>query len=117
MKNSSHDNDFQSLNDQMTWFAQQFVDGGAGFIRAHVPAQFVVGTPGGASTVERDHFIKATKRRAAMVGRMDLPAPHLERTTTKELGPAYCLGTAQWSLPLPQGDSQPGRGLSDRPYR
>ncbi|MDR2973363.1 MAG: hypothetical protein LBV00_01425 [Propionibacteriaceae bacterium] len=105
MNNNSHDKDLQSINDQMTWFAQQFVDGGPDFIRTHVPPHFVVGTPSGASTVEREHFIEAARKRADMVTGMDLPVPHLERTATKELGPAYCLGTAHWSLPLPSGET------------
>jgi hypothetical protein len=84
-------------------FVQQLVDGGPAWLAAHLPAQFVVGMPSGSTVIARDSFIAAAKKRAALVNGMGLPAPTLGSTTHADLGDAYLIVTATWTMPGPDG--------------
>ena len=84
-------------------FVRQFAEGGPGFLATHLPERFVVGTTTGASLVERDRFIQAALGRADMVATRGLAAPVLDRVDVTELGAAYALLTAHWTMNLPAG--------------
>lgn len=87
------------LADQAFAFARRFAEDGPDFLAAHVPAQFLVGTPSGANLVSRDRFIEAALGRAALVTGEGLPAPSLAGVDCVELGDAYLLITAHWTMP------------------
>ena len=94
----SHD---PGLDDQARSFVHDFADGGPDFLQTHLPDQFVVGTPTGASTVQRKRFIEAAQQRAAMVTGQGLPAPMLSSAECVALGDAYCLVTATLTMSVP----------------
>jgi len=92
------------LDERAFDFVRLIAEGGPAFLTAHLPQQFVVGTTTGASIVERDRFIQAALGRADMVGAKGLSAPHLVGVDVAELGSAYAMLTAHWSMNLPAGD-------------
>jgi len=91
------------LSVQAYAFVRQIAEGGPGFLATHLPERFVVGTTTGAGLVERDRFIQAALGRADMVATRGLAAPVLDGVDVTELGAAYALLTAHWTMCLPAG--------------
>ena len=91
------------LSVQAYAFVRQIAEGGPGFLATHLPERFVVGTTTGAGLVERDRFIQAALGRADMVATRGLAAPVLDGVDVTELGAAYALLTAHWTMCLPRG--------------
>jgi len=92
------------LAEQARAFVRQVAEGGPDFLAAHLAPQFVVGTPSGASLVSRQRFITAALGRAELIAARGLDAPALADVDVAELGGAYVLLTAHWSMGLPAGD-------------
>jgi len=92
------------LADQAQTFVRQVAEGGPAFLAAHLAPQFIVGTPSGANLVSRERFIEAALGRAELLFARDLAAPALAGVHVAELGDAYALLTAQWSMSLLSGD-------------
>ena len=89
-------------------FALQFASQGPDFLSPHLPDQFVVGTPTGANTVSRDRFIEAALARASLVTGQGLTPPSLVGVDCVDLGEAYLLITAHWTMPPPTGQTLDG---------
>jgi len=100
---NSHDCSDIPLTDQAFAFVRQIAEGGPAFLTTHLPERFVVGTVAGAGLVERDRFIQAALGRADLVAEHGLVAPALERVDVTELGAAYAMLTAHWSMNVPTG--------------
>ena len=106
---SSHDTtQSPTLAQQAYAFALQFAEQGPEFLSAHLPEQFVVGTPTGANTVSRERFIEAALARASLVTGQGLTPPSLVGVDCVDLGEAYVLITAHWTMPLPSGQTLDG---------
>jgi len=91
----------QSLADQAFTFVRQIAEGGPVFLTAHLPERFIVGTISGVSLVERDRFIQAALGRADLLTTHAIPAPALAGVDVAELGVAYAMLTAHWTMDLP----------------
>ena len=91
------------LADQASAFVRQIAEGGPVFLAAHLPERFIVGTTTGASLVERDRFIQAALGRADLITTRGLAAPVLDGVDVTELGAAYAVVTARWTMSLPSG--------------
>jgi len=106
---NSHDISQSPILAQQAYsFALQFAEQGPDFLSTHLPGQFVVGTPTGANTVSRDRFIEAALVRAALVTGQSLTPPSLVGVDCVDLGEAYLLITAHWTMPLPTGQNLDG---------
>ena len=101
---NSHD-DPQSLPlaDLAFTFVRQIAEGGPAFLTTHLPEQFIVGTLAGTSLVERERFIQVALGRADLLATQGLAAPVLDRVGVTELGAAYAMLTAHWTMSLPAG--------------